>query len=81
MGKVQSTKNYFFLLNFGCKPQSVTEFKTPIYLYTESHIFHTIKMATFVVPVTILVTDLTNPENLTNDLIILNSIDNKQIQS
>ena len=38
-------------------------------------------MATFVVPVTILVTDLTNPENFTNDLIILNSIDNKQIQS
>ena len=34
-------------------------------------------MATFVVPVTILVTDLTNPENFTNDLIILNSIDNK----
>ena len=34
-------------------------------------------MATFVVlrnPVNILVTDFTNPENLTNDLLILNSL-------
>ena len=39
-------------------------------------------MATFIVlrhPVTILVTELSNPDNLTNDLIILKLFDNKLV--
>ena len=32
-------------------------------------------------PVTILVTDFTNPNNFTNDLLILNPLDNKLKQS
>ena len=41
-------------------------------------------MVTFIMhrhPVTILVTDFTNPNNLTNDPLILKLFDNKQITS
>ena len=50
-------------------------FGSPLYMVSKNLSVYTTNITTFVVlrqPVNILVSDLTNPDNLTNDLLILN---------